>query len=120
MPTESKMPNYGGQALMEGVLMRGSKYVAMAVRSPEGQILRHVEKLEGIYTTNIKKWPFVRGVVALWDALGLGMRFLTMSANVQTDEDEDIEGPCFSSPSSFPSSWQWVFSSCFPPVSATS
>ena len=62
MPTESKMPNYGGQALMEGVLMRGSKYVAMAVRSPEGQILRHVEKLEGIYTTNIKKWPFVRGV----------------------------------------------------------
>ena len=93
MPTESKMPNYGGQALMEGVLMRGSKYVAMAVRSPEGEILRHVEKLEGIYTTNIRKWPFVRGVIALWDALGLGMRFLTMSANVQTDEDEDIEGP---------------------------
>ena len=93
MSTKVKMPNYGGQALMEGVLMRGTKYVALAVRSPEGEILHHVEKLDAIYQSKIKKMPFVRGVIGLWDALGLGMRFLTMSANVQTEEDEKIEGP---------------------------
>jgi uncharacterized protein YqhQ len=73
-------------------MMRGSSHVAAAMRLPDGTITIYSEPLSGIYTGNIKKYPFVRGVIALWDALGLGMRFLTISANNQTGEDEKIEG----------------------------
>jgi uncharacterized protein YqhQ len=88
-----RMPNYGGQALIEGVMMRGSLAVAAAMRSPDGSIVIQSEKLGGIYQSKIKKVPFLRGLIALWDALGLGMRFLTRSANVQSGENEKIEGP---------------------------
>jgi uncharacterized protein YqhQ len=90
---EEKMPSYGGQAVIEGVLMRGKSSVAMANRSPDNQIVVHKEKLTGIYTTSLAKIPFIRGLIILWDALGLGIRFLTKSANIQTGEDEKIEGP---------------------------
>lgn len=87
-----RLPTYGGQALIEGVMMRGSRAVAAAMRAPDGQIIVHTEPLSGIYTSKWIKIPFLRGLVSLWDALGLGMRFLSMSANLQTGEDEKIEG----------------------------
>lgn len=90
---KEKMPAYGGQAVIEGVLMRGANAVAMANRSPEGEIVVNQEKLTGIYTSKIRKIPFLRGLIILWDALGLGMRYLTVSANIQTGEDEKLEGP---------------------------
>ena len=88
-----KMPSYGGQAVIEGVLMRGKKSVAMANRTPDNEIVVYQEELTGIYTSKLAKIPFLRGLIILWDALGLGTRFLTMSANIQTGEDEKIEGP---------------------------
>jgi uncharacterized protein YqhQ len=88
-----KLPAYGGQALMEGVLMRGSHYLSAAVRDPEGKIVIQSEKLTGIYTSKIVKIPFLRGLVILWDAVGLGTKYLTFSANIQTGEDEKLEGP---------------------------
>lgn len=91
-PTAERLPQYGGQALIEGVMMRGQYAVAAAMRAPDGKIVIHTEPLTGIYKTRWFKTPFVRGVVSLWDALGLGMRFLTMSANVQSGEDEKLEG----------------------------
>ncbi len=91
--SELKMPTYGGQAVIEGVMMRGLKAVAIAMRAPNKEIVIHTENLGGIYKSRIAKIPFVRGLVMLWDALGLGMRALTISANVQTDEEEKIEGP---------------------------
>ena len=91
--TEERLPSYGGQALMEGVLMRGAKSVAAAVRTPAGNIEIVQEELKGIYRTNIRRIPFLRGLILLWDSLGLGTRFLTISANFQTEEDEKIEGP---------------------------
>ena len=90
---EDKLISYGGQAVIEGVMMRGRNAVAIAMRDPEGKIQLHVEKLTGIYTTGLAKIPFLRGLVLLWDALGLGMRALTISANTQTGEDEKLEGP---------------------------
>lgn len=87
-----RLPQYGGQALIEGVMMRGKYAVAAAMRAPDGKIVVHTEPLTGIYKSKWIKVPFIRGIVALWDALGLGMRFLTMSANLQTGEDEKIEG----------------------------
>ena len=91
--TEEKLPSYGGQALIEGILMRGSKSLAAAMRDPNGKIIVKRESLSGIYTSKIKKIPFIRGLIVLWDALGLGTKYLTISANVQSDEDEQIEGP---------------------------
>jgi uncharacterized protein YqhQ len=88
-----KLPAYGGQAVIEGVMMRGTQAVAIAMRSPSNDIVVHTEPLGGIYKSKILKIPFLRGLVALWDALGLGMRALTISANTQTGEDEKLEGP---------------------------
>lgn len=90
---QEKMPSYGGQAVIEGVLMRGKTSVAMANRAPDNQIVVYKEKLTGIYTSKLARIPFLRGLIILWDALGLGTRLLTMSANIQTGEDEKIEGP---------------------------
>lgn len=90
---EDKLISYGGQALMEGVLMRGRKSCAVAMRAPDGQIVTKVDTLSGIYKTKIGKIPFLRGLIMLWDSLGLGMRALTDSANLQSGEDEKLEGP---------------------------
>jgi len=87
-----KLPNYGGQAVIEGVMMRGKRAVAIAMRAPTGEIEVHSEKLGSIYQSKLIKIPFLRGLLGLWDALGLGMRALTLSANMQTGEDEKLEG----------------------------
>lgn len=87
-----KLPTYGGQAVIEGVMMRGSQGLAIAMRAPNQEIVIATEPLSRIYKSKIIKIPFLRGVLALWDALGLGIRALTTSANVQTGEDEKLEG----------------------------
>lgn len=93
MKTE-RLPSYGGQALMEGVLMRGTRTAAAAVRKPDGSIEIIKEDLSGIYLSRIRKIPFLRGLIGLWDSLGLGTHFLTLSANLQTEkEEEKIDGP---------------------------
>jgi len=74
-------------------MMRGARAVAIAMRAPDRQIVVHTEPLSGIYKSKLIKLPFLRGLVVLWDALGLGMRALTISANIQTGEDEKLEGP---------------------------
>ena len=53
--SELKLPSYGGQALIEGVLMRGSRYLAAAFRDPNGQIVVQTEKLGGIDASKITK-----------------------------------------------------------------
>ena len=90
---EDRIIAYGGQAVIEGVMMRGQKAFAIAMRAPDGKIVVHKEKLDAIYQSRITKIPFVRGVILLWDALGLGMRALTIAANTQTGEDVKLEGP---------------------------
>lgn len=87
--------NYGGQAVIEGVMMRGSHMAAIAVRDPKGQIQMHVEPLNPrIYSGRIARTPFLRGLIMLWDALSLGIRSLMFSANVALgEEDAKFEGP---------------------------
>jgi uncharacterized protein YqhQ len=81
--------HYGGQAVIEGVMMRGRKSMAVAVRDPSGQIVLHSEPLSGaIYEGRWQKVPFVRGVLMLWDTLVLGTRTLMYSANVALSEEE--------------------------------
>jgi len=86
------LPSYGGQAVIEGVMMRGAFSCAVAMRAPTSEIVIHTEPLGAIYRSRIKKIPFLRGLVMLWDGLGLGMRALTISANTQTGEHEQLTG----------------------------
>ncbi len=89
---EDKIISYGGQAVIEGVMMRGQKAFAIAMRAPDGNIVVHKENLAAVYRSKITKIPFLRGVILLWDAFGLGMHALTLSANMQTGEEEKLEG----------------------------
>jgi uncharacterized protein YqhQ len=91
----SKPFNYGGQAVIEGVMMRGRKHMAVAVRNPKGEIVLHTEPLNPrIYASFINKVPFIRGFTLLWDALVLGMRTLMFSAEVAMGEEEvEFSGP---------------------------
>src|SRR5512143_440244 len=90
---EDRIIAYGGQAVIEGVMMRGRRALAIAMRAPDGRIVVHSEKLGRIYQSSLARIPFLRGVILLWDALGLGMRALTIAANTQSGEDEKLEGP---------------------------
>ena len=81
--------NYGGQAVIEGVMMRGEKALTIAVRSPDGQITVHKEPLNPkIYRSFWARVPFLRGLIMLWDALVLGLKALFFSANVALKEEE--------------------------------
>jgi uncharacterized protein YqhQ len=76
---------YGGQAVMEGVMMRGRHSVSVATRRPEGDIYVYEELLSPkIYQNKVFQWPFVRGMILLWDMLVLGTRMMTLSTNIST------------------------------------
>lgn len=88
----SSAPFYGGQAVMEGVMMRGPRVMAVAVRDPQDRIVVHREPLKGaVYHSRWARWPLVRGAVTLWDALSLGMRSLTFAASVAMGGDAEQE-----------------------------
>ena len=83
---------YGGQAVVEGVMIRGSRAMAVAVRKPDGSIAIRRDRLGGLYTGRVRRVPLIRGVLVLWETLSLGIRALTWSAAVAADEvDEDGE-----------------------------
>ena len=76
---------------MEGVLMRGRDAIAVALRHPDGRIVTATEGLKsGVHGSPASKWPFIRGLVVLYETLVIGTRWLVRSANVQAQED-DVE-----------------------------
>jgi uncharacterized protein YqhQ len=88
---ETKKLNVGGQAVLEGVMMRSRRFWAVAVRKPDGTIGCGIFK--EISITNRKKalgWPFIRGVVALVENMALGFKALSYSVNESTGEDVQI------------------------------
>lgn len=88
----NKKPNVGGQAVIEGVMMRGKTHVAVAVRQPDGEISVDVRPVNSIsYRYPILKKPFLRGVVSLVESLVMGMKALAYSAQVSGDEDEKLD-----------------------------
>lgn len=82
-PASPPPPAYGGQAVLEGVMMRGASSCATAVRSPDGSIAFDVHSLDGVQRKRIGRVPLVRGVYVLVDTLNLGFRALAFSARVQ-------------------------------------
>src|SRR3954447_8870421 len=89
--------SYGGQALIEGVLMRGRDAIAVALRHPDGRIVYATERLDsGVHGTRLSKLPLIRGLVVLYETLFVGMRWLVRSASVQAagtgeEGDEGVE-----------------------------
>jgi uncharacterized protein YqhQ len=79
---------YGGQAVMEGVMMRGKQTMVVAVRRPNQEIGIYPQSLSTLYTGRWRKMPFVRGIIALIESLVLGLQTLMFSANVALEEEE--------------------------------
>ena len=80
--------SYGGQALIEGVLMRGRDAIAVAFRHPEGHIVWASEPLNsGPHGWRLAKAPFVRGLIVLYETLVVGTRWLIRSANIQASAE---------------------------------
>lgn len=79
---------YGGQAVIEGVMMRGPQTFAVACRTADGEIVLQEEPVPAIFTRYAwAKWPFLRGTFALFDALVLGMKALLYSAHVANESE---------------------------------
>ncbi|HHV64441.1 MAG TPA: DUF1385 domain-containing protein [Peptococcaceae bacterium] len=84
-----KPVQYGGQALIEGVMMRGPKAMVMAVRLPNGEIEVTQEDINAWSQKPVLKLPIIRGFVALLDSLILGTKALMFSANKAVGEEEE-------------------------------
>ena len=82
--------NYGGQALIEGVMMRGRRSISIAVRRPNGEIYLASKALPQILTGWMRKKPLARGIVTLIEAVVIGIQSIFHSANVALEE-EDVE-----------------------------
>ena len=83
---------YGGQAVIEGVMIRGRTNVSVAVRRPDGTIALQSRRLSPLFTGRLRQIPLVRGVIALMETLILGMRALSYSANVGIEEEGEEVG----------------------------
>jgi uncharacterized protein YqhQ len=79
---------YGGQAVIEGVMIRGPRTMAIVCRKPDGDLIVRSESLGGVYSGWIRRMPFVRGMIVLWETLALGIRALVWSSNVQLGEED--------------------------------
>lgn len=77
---------YGGQAVIEGVMMRGKTSFAVAMRKADQSIYVYEEPLPERLRSKFFRLPFVRGVLLLWETLVLGSRIMTLSANVASEE----------------------------------
>jgi len=85
----AKPTAYGGQAVIEGVMIRGRRTIGLACRRPDGGIYRYREALDSpMLTSKLARAPFVRGVLVLWESLRYGMRMLMRSADVQLAAEE--------------------------------
>ena len=81
---------YGGQAVLEGVMMRSPSSWAVAVRTPEGDITEVVQEISSpMQRRRLLRLPIVRGVIALGESLAIGFRALSISANVMTQEKDE-------------------------------
>jgi uncharacterized protein YqhQ len=88
-PVASRDAPLGGQAVLEGVMMRGISTWSVAVRNPEGEIELTSEPIVSwAKRSRVFRWPIIRGVVALAESLKIGFRALGISANAQLEEDE--------------------------------
>ena len=81
----------GGQAIMEGVLMRSPNFWGMAVRTPTGEMDLRAERFRSVTRrSKLLRLPIIRGAVSLGETLWLGMKALTLSTNIALGEEEEL------------------------------
>lgn len=88
--TEKRILNAGGQAVIEGVMMRTPDYFVIAVRKPDGSIKVRSRRWENLFPGIVKK-PFLRGMFVLYEAMYNGMQAITWSANESVEEGKEEE-----------------------------
>ena len=81
---------HGGQAVIEGVMMRGKRNLAISVRRPDGKLEVIKQPLANIYKGRLREIPLVRGVIVLIETLVLGVQALLHSAQIASAEEEKI------------------------------
>ncbi|GAI74319.1 unnamed protein product, partial [marine sediment metagenome] len=81
--------HYGGQAVIEGVMIRGQKAVVTVVRRPSGSLVVATQPLSTMYTGWMRKAPLIRGIIVLIEAMTIGIKALLYSANVSLEEEEE-------------------------------
>ena len=87
-----KSSGIGGQAVMEGIMMKNKEYYAVAVRKPSGEIIVKKERYEGVALFSvIQKIPLIRGVFNFIDSLCLGMSTLTYSSEFYIEDEEMLD-----------------------------
>ena len=79
-------PLYGGQAVIEGVMIRGARHYSLAVRRPDGAIFCATEPVSSRFSGRARRIPFLRGVLILAETLWLGMKSLQRSAVIAAEE----------------------------------
>jgi uncharacterized protein YqhQ len=90
---DQRPTNYGGQAVIEGVMIRGRRTIGLACRRPNGGIYRYRETLRSpLQRSRVARAPLVRGVIVLWESLDYGLRMLMRSADVQLEGEVDHLG----------------------------
>lgn len=89
--SEKKMTSIGGQAVIEGVMMRGPHKIATAVRKPDGEII--IDEKENKSLGKIAKVPIIRGVIAFISSMVIGVKSLMFSAKFYDVEDENKKEP---------------------------
>ncbi len=98
LSTEERKPtdlaqkfHYGGQAVIEGVMMRGPKLMKVAVRRSNDEIASHVEPLGALYSGPLRQRPLLRGFLVLVETLALGIKALLYSAKVSAESELEAE-----------------------------
>ncbi|MPZ22465.1 MAG: DUF1385 domain-containing protein [Dehalococcoidia bacterium] len=81
--------HYGGQAVIEGVMIRGPRSMAVSCRRPDGSIASYSQELKGLFTGHVREMAFVRGILVLAETLVLGIRTLNFSSNIQIGASEE-------------------------------
>jgi uncharacterized protein YqhQ len=83
---------FGGQAVIEGIMIRSRKHMVICVRQPNEEILKKVEEIKSVSDKHrILRIPFIRGIVALFETLYLGVKGLLFSVNANLEEEEKFD-----------------------------
>jgi uncharacterized protein YqhQ len=83
---------FGGQAVIEGVMIRSKEHMVTCVRQPNDEILTHVEEIKSVSENHkVLRLPFLRGIVALFETLYIGLKSLYFSANASLEEEEKLD-----------------------------
>jgi len=88
MAEEPKV-RYGGQAVIEGVMIRGRKSVVTSVRRPNGELTIDVKPVNEAWTKRYRRIPFLRGIVILIETMVMGIKSLLYSANIAVEEEAE-------------------------------